>query len=298
MTGVYIGQGAAILTAVCWAITSTAFEKAGKKIGSVNLNLMRLLIALVFSCVFTFMTRGLPLPTDATGSMWRWLLISGFIGLFIGDLLLFEAFVKIGARISMLIFASVPIFSAVLAYVFLGEDMTIRQIIGMLITIFGIAMVILDNDKNQKKVKFTHPVVGILLAFGGAVAQSIGYIIGKYGMGGYNAFAATQIRLISGILGFVLFFIITKQWKSFFKSFEQKDAVKPIILGSFFGPFIGVSLSLYAVQRINPGVASTLVSITPVLLILYAMIFKGEKIRIKEIIGSIICVGGLAIIFI
>ncbi|MEX1377423.1 MAG: DMT family transporter [Eubacteriales bacterium] len=297
MTSILIGQLAAISTAACWAITSTAFEKAGKKIGSLNLNLIRLLIALIFSSIFTMITRGMPLPVDATASMWIWLSLSGLIGMFIGDLLLLEAFVKIGARISMLIYASVPVYSAILAYLFLNEKMTILQIAGMILTIFGIALVLLDGDSENKKMKLAHPVAGILFAFGGAVAQSIGYVIGKKGMGDYNAFAATQIRLIAGIAGFVIFFILAKQWKSFFKSFKQKDAIKPALIGSFFGPFLGVSLSLFAVQRINPGVASTLMSITPVLLILYAIIFKGEKIKLKEIIGAVISFGGVAMIF-
>lgn len=297
MSSIYIGQIAAILTAVCWSIGSTNFEKAGKLIGSLNLNLMRLLMAFAFSVVFTLLARGLPLPTDATRSIWFWLLLSGLVGFTIGDLMLFEAFVRLGARISMLIYASVPIFSAMLAYVFLNEAMTLKQIIGMLVTITGIAVVILDSGEGNK-MKFAHPVTGILFAFGGAIGQAVGYIIGKYGMGGYDAFAATQIRMIAGIIGFSLFFVLKKQWKSFFNSFKQKDAILPASIGALFGPFIGVSLSLFAVQRINPGVASTLMSITPVILILYAIIFKGEKIRVKEIFGSLICVSGLAVIFI
>jgi len=298
MSNIYIGQIAAILTAVCWSIGSTNFEKAGKKIGPLNLNLMRLLMAFAFSIVFTIFSRGMPLPIDATGKMWFWLMLSGLVGFTIGDLFLFEAFVRLGARISMLIYASVPIFSAVLAYVFLGEAMTGRQILGMVITITGIAVVILDNGGEGGKMKFAHPVLGILFAFGGAVGQSVGYIIGKYGMGDYDAFAATQIRMIAGIIGFIVFFIFKNQWKSFFQSFKQKDAIKPAAIGALFGPFIGVSLSLFAVQRINPGVASTLMSITPVILIVYAIIFKGEKIRAKEIIGSLICIAGLGTIFI
>ena len=298
MTNMFIGQVAAILTAFCWAIGSTNFEKAGKKIGSVNLNLMRLVFAFAFSCIYTFFSRGYMLPADASGTIWFWLVISGFTGMFIGDLLLFEAFVTVGARISMLIYACVPIFSTILAYVFLKETMTIRQIAGMLITISGIAIAILDSDNSRRKVKFSHPIAGILFALGGAIAQAIGYVIGKYGMGGYDAFAATQIRILSGIIGFAVFFTFKKQWKSFFLSFRQTDAVKPAIIASFFGPFIGVSLSLFAVQRVNPGIASTLMSITPVILIFYAIIFKGEKIRVKEIIGSILCIIGLGIIFI
>ena len=149
----------------------------------------------------------------------------------------------------------------------LYEVITLVQIAGMIVTICGIALVILDGDTENKKVKFAHPAAGILFAFGGAVAQAVGYVIGKYGMADYNAFAATQIRLIAGILGFALFFTISRKWKGFASSLKQRDALKPAVVGSLFGPFLGVSLSLFAVQRVNPGVASTLTSITPVILI-------------------------------
>ncbi len=276
----YVGEIAAIATALCWAITSTAFEDAGKRIGSINLNLLRLLFGFTFLSIFTFITRGgMVLPLDASLEAWGgWLLLSGLVGIVIGDLLLFEAFVLIGARISMLIYASVPPLSGIIAFIFLGEAMTPpMQILGMFVTIIGIALVILDGSDKSQKVKLSHPVIGILLAFGGALGQAVGYIIGKYGMGDYDPFAATQIRLVGGIISFALIFTIKGYWKTFFPVFKELRALKSTTIGAFFGPFIGISLSLFAVQRINPGVASTLISITPVLLIPYAIVVKKRE---------------------
>ncbi len=294
----YVGEIAAIATALCWAITSTAFEDAGKRIGSINLNLLRLLFGFTFLSIFTFITRGMVLPLDASLEAWGWLLLSGLVGIVIGDLLLFEAFVLIGARISMLIYASVPPLSGIIAFIFLGEAMTPMQILGMFVTIIGIALVILDGSDKSQKVKLSHPVIGILLAFGGALGQAVGYIIGKYGMGDYDPFAATQIRLVGGIISFALIFTIKGYWKTFFPVFKELRALKSTTIGAFFGPFIGISLSLFAVQRINPGVASTLISITPVLLIPYAIVVKKEKVHLKEIIGSFVAVLGLGIMFV
>ena len=292
----YIGEIAAVATALCWAITSTAFEDAGKKIGSVNLNLMRLLFGFIFLSTFTLISRGQLLPTDATASTWGWLMLSGLIGVVLGDLMLFEAFVRIGARISMLIYASVPPLSALFAYLFLGESMTSFQLIGMFVTILGIALVILDG-KGQK-VSLNHPLIGVLLAFGGAVGQAAGYIIGKYGMGDYDAFASTQIRLVAGILSFAILFTVRGYWKNFFPIFKEPAKLRSTLVGAIFGPFIGISLSLFAVQRINPGVASTLISITPVILIPYAVFVKKEHVKLRDVIGSVIAITGLGIMFI
>lgn len=294
----YLGEFAALATAFCWAITSTAFEHSAKKIGSLNLNLMRLLLGLVFLSVFTLIRRGMFLPTDATSTEWFWLLLSGLVGIVIGDLLLVEAFVRIGSRISMLIYSSVPPLSAIMAWLFLDERMTAVQILGMFVTLAGIASVILVAEKGSKKVSFSHPVVGILLAFGGALGQASGYIIGKFGMADYDPFASTQIRIIAGIIGFAIIFTIRGHWPKFVKAFERKDAMASLSIGSFFGPFLGISLSLYAVQKINPGVASTLISITPILLIPYAFFFKREKVTLKEIVGTVVVLIGVAIMFI
>jgi len=293
----YMGEIAALSTAFCWAVTATSFEHSAKKIGSMNLNLSRLFIGLLFLSTFTWFTRGHFLPTDANASEWIWLLISGLIGIVIGDLLLFEAFVLVGSRISMLIYASVPPLSGLMAFLFLGERMTGLQMLGMLLTLGGIASVILVAEKDSKKVSFSHPVKGVLFAFGGALGQAAGYIIGKFGMASYDPFSSTQIRLIAGIIGFTVLFTIKDYWSKYFESFKRKDALATLTLGSFFGPFLGISLSLYAIQKINPGVASTLISITPIILIPYAFFIKKEKIAFREVTGTLIALSGVAIMF-
>ncbi|MBN2794698.1 MAG: DMT family transporter [Clostridia bacterium] len=292
----YYGEIAALATAFCWSITATSFEVAGKKVGSMPLNLMRLLIGMVFLSTFTWLTKGHLLPLDASWNTWKWLSLSGLIGIVIGDLLLFEAFVRIGARISMLIYASVPPMSGILAYFLLGESMTMIQIAGMFVTLAGIATVILVKGE-EKKVKLSHPIAGILLAFGGAFGQALGYIIGKMGLENYDAFQATQIRLIAGIIGFSILFSLRKRWGPFFNSFKERRAMKFITLGSFFGPFLGISLSLLAIQYTNPGVASTLTSITPILIIPIAIFIRKEKVHAKEIFGALIAISGVALIF-
>jgi len=292
----YSGEIAAIITAMFWAVTATSFEHCAKKIGSVNLNILRLFVGITFLSIFTLITRGFLLPFDASISGWGWLLLSGFVGIVAGDLFLFEAFVRIGSRTSMLIYSTVPLLSGLMALVFLGEKMTGIQIVGMFVTLSGIATVILVRDTGNK-MKFTHPVSGILMAFLGALGQAAGYVIGKHGMADYDPFAATQIRLIAGIIGFSVIFTVRGNWSSLGVALKKKEAMGSLLLGSFFGPFLGISLSLYAVQKINPGVASTLTSIVPVFLIFYATFFRKEKITLKEIIGTVIALTGVAIMF-
>lgn len=292
-----LGELAALTTAVCWTITAVAFESAGKKVGTLSMNFLRLVIAFLLIGTLTSFTRGMFLPLDASGSTWIWLFISGTIGLVIGDMFLFLAFVEIGSRISMLIMSAAPPITAIAGYIIMGERITPLGILGMLLTVGGISFVILSRDSDSKKVTFSRPVKGIAFAFIGALGQSFGLIFSKFGMGSYNAFAATQIRIIGAVIGFCIFITVSKKWDMVFGALKDREAMKSIAVGSFFGPFIGVSFSLLAVQYTETGIVSTISSISPVLIIPASILVFKEKILPKEILGAIVSIVGVGLLF-
>jgi drug/metabolite transporter (DMT)-like permease len=294
----HIGEIAALATALCWTVTPIAFEAAGKKVGSLAVNFIRLIIAFFLIGIFTLFTRGMFLPVDASGSAWLWLFVSGFIGFVIGDLFLFQAFVEIGSRISLLIMATVPPITAVAGFMILGETLKITDLVGMIITIGGIALVILVRGSEDKKVKLSHPVRGLIFAFIGALGQAFGLIFSKMGMGSYDPFAATQIRIIAAIIGFAIVVTVMKGWGGVYKALRNKAAMQQIGLGSIFGPFLGVSLSLMAVQHTTTGVASTINSISRILIIPASIWIFKEKVSTKEILGAFITIVGVAILFV
>lgn len=296
MTFSHPGEMAALMTALCWTITAISFEKAGKQIGSQSLNLLRLVLGFIFLTIFMGVFRGMPFPFDAAPSAWAWLSLSGLVGFVVGDLLLFQAFVVVGSRISMLMMSLAPPLTAIMARILFGEVLTAKNIMGMVLTLLGISLVVLKKD-GPGKVKFSHPVKGLLLAFGGAMGQACGLILSKKGMGDYDAFAATQIRLLSGIACFSLLFFLRGAWKPVFEGLKNKVAMIHVSIGSFFGTFLGVSLSLLALKYTAAGVAATLTSITPVLIIPPAILFFKEKISGLEILGAVIAIGGVAFQF-
>jgi len=300
----HLGEYAALLTAVFWTITAIAFESAGKKVGSLTTNLIRLFLAFIFIGIYSQITRGSFIPFDASTHQWVWLSLSGVVGFVIGDLLLFEAYVVIGSRVSMLIMSLTPPITAFIGWLVMGEVLTKQNFIGMFLTILGIMIVVFDrkpnnnnSSKNKKSVKLSYPIIGILLAFGGAVGQGTGLVLSKYGMQDFDPFAATQIRVITGLVGFSILFIILKRWKKVFSAIKDKDVMTRLSIGAFFGPFLGVSFSLLSIKHTTTGVASTIMAIVPVLIIPPAIIFFKEKLNFKEIIGSIIAVGGVALFF-
>jgi drug/metabolite transporter (DMT)-like permease len=292
----HLGEIAALLTAFCWTISGIAYEKAGKKVGSLAVAYIRLIIGFIFVSLYSLATRRLFLPVDATYHNWIWLSISGFIGFFLGDLFLFQAYVEIGTRISLLIMASSPPLTALLEFIFLKEKLDIMSLFGILITVLGIAIVILGREEG-KKIKLKHSKKGLICAFLGSLGQAIGLVISRIGMGNYNPLGATQIRIISGFIGFNILVLFLKKFNEVKIAFKDKKAMQEITLGSLFGPFIGVTLSLLSLQYTSAGISSTISSITPVTIIPFSVFLFKEKVKIKEIFGAIMSVIGVAILF-
>lgn len=299
----HYGEIAGVLTAVFWTVTSLAFESAGKKVGSLSVNLIRLVMAFFFIGIYSWFARGFFFPSDATLFQWKWLALSGLVGFVIGDLLLFQAFVVVGARISMLMMALAPPFAALIGWLLLDEVLAPQSWLGMAVTMAGIVLVILKREKTEKngeiikKIKSSYSVPGILLALGGALGQAAGLVISKKGMGEYDAFSAAQIRVLTGIVAFTILFFFMRRWGKVWAAVQHKSAMKRITLGAIFGPFLGVSFSLIAVQHTQAGIAATLMAIVPVLIIGPSILLFNEKVNWKEILGAVITVAGVALFF-
>jgi drug/metabolite transporter (DMT)-like permease len=290
-----LGQLAALATAICWTFTALCFEYSSKKIGSLSVNVIKMYLAFALFTVFAWIFRGKPFPTDASMFAWLWLGLSGIIGFVLGDLFLFKALTIIGARTSMLIMALVPPITAVIGFFLLSETIALRHFLGMALTIGGVATVILTRESGTKELK--HPVKGLVYACIGMAGQAVGLVLSKYGMGEYNAFSATQIRIIAGLVGFTVLLFYFRAWGQLKTAFKDIPAMKITTIGSVSGPFIGVYLSLLAVQNTSTGVASTIMAIVPVLIIPFSILLFKEKINLREIIGAAIAVTGTAIMF-
>lgn len=299
----HFGEIAGVLAAVFWTVTSLAFESAGKKVGSLSVNLIRLVMAFFFIGIYSWFVRGFFFPSDATLFQWKWLALSGLIGFVIGDLLLFQAFVVVGARVSMLMMALAPPFAALIGWLLLDEVLVPQSWLGMAITMCGIVIVILKREKTEengeivKRIKSNYSLTGILLALGGALGQAAGLVLSKKGMGDYDAFSATQIRVLTGIVGFTILFFFMRRWSKVWWAVKHTSAMKRITLGAIFGPFLGVSFSLLAVQHTQAGIAATLMAIVPVLIIGPSILLFKEKVNWKEILGAVITVAGVALFF-
>lgn len=305
MLSSHLGEFIALGTAVSWTITALAFQQATRRAGSLSVNILRLGIAFVIFGSISLLIRGRFIPTDASPFAWTWLSISGLVGFVFGDFCLFKSFEYISARISMLIMAISPLFAAAFGWFTLGEVLDLKALLAISVIMGGIAMVVMKRakrnpeEKNGKnRLKFSYPIKGLLLALGGAIGQAAGLVLSKYGMGDYNAFAATHIRIIAGGIGFILIIFLTRRWGKVYEAIANKRTMAFIGLGAFFGPFIGVFLSLLSIKYTSVGIASSIMSIVPIIIIPPAILLYKEKISLSEIIGSMVAVCGVLLFFI
>ncbi|MEZ5063595.1 MAG: DMT family transporter [bacterium] len=293
----HAGELAALGTAVCWTVTSLSFEAAGRRIGSLTVNLVRLLWAVGLLAGLNLVLRGHAWPTDAPPEAWKWLVISGLIGFAFGDLCLFRAFVDLGARMSMLIMALVPPMTALVGMAALGERLSPVEWLGLVLTVGGVAWVVRERAPDASGRMSSPSVRGILLALGGAAGQAVGLVFSKIGMREYpDPFAANQIRVVAGSIGFALVFTAMRRWPRFVAGFRNGRAQAQTLLGAIFGPFAGVSLSLLAVRLTEAGIAATLMSIVPILLLPIARL-RGEVVTRRATIGAFAAVVGCALLF-
>lgn len=294
----HLGEFAALLTTFFWTITALSFESASHKIGSVAVNILRLVIGLVFLSVFTLIRRGFILPVDASAENWIWLSVSGLIGFVFGDLFLFKSYTMIGSRFSMLIMTLVPPITAFFSFIILGERLTLFHFFGMTLTFSGIAIAIFSRSGKGEKLTLKLAPRGILYAFGGAVGQALGLVLSKFGMRDYDPFAATQIRIIAGVIGYTMLVTILSRWDYVIKATKNKDGMLLTSLGAFFGPFLGVSFSLVAIKYTEAGIASTIMALVPVFIIIPAVFLYKQKVTVAEIVGAIVSVAGVALFFV
>jgi drug/metabolite transporter (DMT)-like permease len=296
----YLGEVVSLLTAVCWSATAMFFARAARRVGAPVVNLARLGMALGAMLLLHTALYGRPFPFDADPMRIAWLAASGLIGFSLGDALLYEAYVILGPRFAMLIMTLWPVLAALLAWGFLGQTMGAGKVCAMLVTLGGIALVVAEKGRSSlDKGRPQRYALGLLLALGGALCQAVGFIFSKLGMmGGPGPVSANLVRVSAGFLALSAWQIFRGELASNTRKLNDTHTALLITCGAFFGPVVGVMLSLYAIQHATYlGVASTLMSLSPVILLPVAAILDKEKISLHAVLGTLIAMGGVVALF-
>ena len=291
-----LGEISALTAALLWAATSLVYASVSKKIGSVQVNINRMIFSIGWF-VPTLMLFQIPLRLSR--SQLVYLILSSIVGIVFGDTFLFKAFERIGARLSMLIMALAPAIGAVLAYLFLQETLSVWAVMGIGATLCGVALVVLERaPETPGYVSVTK--LGIFYALLGALGQGGGVVLAKkaFADGPLNGFVASFVRIGVAIVVMLPVFAASGHYTNPIKVFgRDKKLLAIMLVGSFFGTFLGITLSLLAVAYTKVGIASTLIATSPVLMLPMVRIIQQEQLSWKAIMGAIIAVAGVGMLF-
>jgi drug/metabolite transporter (DMT)-like permease len=298
-----MGESAAILTSCLWTGSSILFTYAGRRIGFFSVNAYRSAMAVgMLGCAHAVLL-GSILPAASNGQ-WLWMGLSGIVGLGVGDFGLFAAYLLIGPRRSVLVMASSPIFASVGAYFVLGETFSALSILGIAITLTGIVVVLLEREERpeEKIDRGGRKKWGVFAALVAAMGQGFGVVLSKKGLYlgvsvAMNPLSAALIRMTVATLFVWTCALFWGKLPELHKALKDNGGMKYAAGGAVIGPFLGMTLSMVAVAYAQAGVAQTLMSLAPVIIIPVVWMINRERTNWRGIFGAVVAVFGVAILF-
>ena len=307
----YFGELISLGVAFSWTITALASEVGSRRLGILVLNVWRLGLAMLCSALLMWVIIGVPFPLYASGETWMWLMLSGVVGYFFGDWCLFNSYLCFGSRYGQLFMTLAPMFAALSAWVALGQTLSWGALIAMIVTLTGIAVSVLGRGEHHT-LSLQLPTKGILFGIGAALGQGVGLILSKIGLDHYTAevpstllpeivdylpFGANMIRCLAGTACFLFWLLVSGERSRLEKSVHERKGMIAMIITVIFGPFLGVGFSLMAVQYTAAGIASTIMALSPILIIVPSYYLFHQKITAKGVIGAIISIVGVSLFF-
>ena len=312
----YVGELAGLGTAACWSLCSLAFTSAGKRIGAMAVNQLRIPLAIVLLSVMHRILFGSFWPTGVATQQIAMLVFSGFVGLTLGDLFLFRCFVLIGPRLGTLLMTATPLFAAALAWPLLDERLHGAAISGIALTLAGVAWVLaIRSPHGSDPAQQTDRSLGILLGVLGAAGQAGGLILAKLGMsalqpmaesvpgsspeaaGPVDPLSATLIRMVGGAIGIWIIAAVRGSIVSTIRAVSDRRAMVSLTLGTVLGPFLGVWLSLVSVTHAPAGIAATLMATVPIIMLPLSRIAYGDRPGPRTVAGTLLAVFGVGMLF-
>jgi drug/metabolite transporter (DMT)-like permease len=294
----HLGEWAALGTAALWSGSYLAFTVAVRRIGADNVNRLRLLLAFGVLAAAHLAIYGVVVPTAAEGARWLWLGLSGVIGFTMADAFLFRALHHLGPHRTSVVMALIPVSSAFLAWVTMGERLSGMQFLGVAITVFAVVFIVTARSSLGEKDASRNPRLGVIFALGTVAAQSLRYILCVKGMsGGFPVLSTNVVQILAATVAAWVLALPGGRWRRTFAALRDRPAAAATAAGAVVGPVLGVTLSLVALSTTRVGVASTLMALTPLFLLPLSALAFGERITWRSAAGTALAVAGVAILW-
>ena len=301
------GVSIALLTTVCWSIGIFPFTEAAKRFGTAALNQYRLflgwlVISILIICFYPVSI--FQLFTTPHANHYLFLGLSGIIGFTIGDYFSFNSFKILGPKLGSLYTTIAPGAALLAGYILLNQTMNFIGVMGILISISGVIWLTLSkkDKKASEKAGFERNPKGIIFGLIGALCQGTGLVLSKLGMDAYPekllTMHAVWVRLLFAFGAAFLISIITGRMKvnSMPVFRNQNNGLPYMFVGTLFGPVLGVSFSLLAIQHLSVATAQTIFALLPIVVLPINYFYYKEKITVQAIFACVIAVLGVFIL--
>ncbi len=299
----HLGEISALAAALLWSVNSLIFGFAVRRLGSLSLNLIRLNLAALLLCSAAILTSGTAWISDTPIRDLLLLVTSGWIGLTLGDWAYYKSLQILGPRLAALMFSLVPPITTLLGVLYLDERPRLIALAGMVLTVAGVTWVILERPATPPPDGSQHPIgtprlLAVFFGVLGSVGQSVGLILTKEAMSaGVAVLPATAMRMAAGAAGIWVVWILSRRSLDLVRLREDRRVLPLTACGVVLGPVLGIWLSMIAVKYTQAGIAATLTSTMPVLILPLVMLVHKEKVSPRAALGAALAVAGVALIF-
>jgi drug/metabolite transporter (DMT)-like permease len=292
----FAGEFAALGAAFLWALSAVVYAHLGQKIPPLALNLTKGVVAIAL-IAFTLIVQGNYLPSGMDMLALGFLLLSGVLGIGLGDTFYFEALNNLGARRTLLLEALAPPLAALIALIFLQESLSLAAWTGIFLTVLGVSWVISERVPGSEG-KAVHPLRGVSFALLSALGQASGAVLSRAALAEttISPLWSTLLRLIGGVLILLLWMPLQQQPRHWFKPLQSKRLLGIIAITALFSTYLGILLQQTALKYAATGIAQALISTSP-LFVLPIAVWMGEVVSSRALLGVLVALGGIGLLF-
>jgi len=289
------GETAALSAALLWAVATVIYGRVGKQIRPLELNLAKNILAIVM-LLLTLMPRAETLFAIEPFALGL-LLLSGAVGIGLGDTAYFESLRWLGARRVLLLSVLAPPLAGLIALIFLGENLSMTAWSGIVVTVLGIAWVISERVPTGAEGS-THLFRGVSFGVVAALTQATGVVLSRAALTqtGVSPLLSALVRLVGGVVILIIWIPLTRQpLGRWVRLGESRRLLGAIVFATFIGTYLAIWLQQVSLTSTDAGIAQTLFSTSP-LFVLPIVARMGEVISLRAVAGAIVALAGIALL--
>jgi drug/metabolite transporter (DMT)-like permease len=290
----YLGETLALVTAVTWAFAVILFRKSGETVHPVFLNLFKNLLAIALFLP-TMWILGETLTRHAPATDYLLLLLSGALGIGIGDAMFFKSLNEIGAGLWSIVACLYSPFIIVLSVILLGERLTVPQILGAVMIISAVLSTI-QRKSSTSRVR-RDLVSGIIWGVLATAATAVGIVMIKPLLERSPILWVTEVRLFGGVAVLVLITLFHPSRRRILFSNFSPSAWGYTVAGSLLGAYLAMFFWLAGMKFTQASVAAVLNQTSNMFVFVFAAIFLREPITRQRTIAIVLAISGAFLVY-